>query len=158
MATTLQRIQAQGFLQRIAKVTVPVVNGAAAGTFVLPAGSVIRAIDRDTPTAIPGTPTEMGAYALALAAMEHTRGLVAVSRAETRTGADYYLDVPDAEVVDLETSVRLEVSGTDTGDEKVVSARLAQKLKQATAGASNLPAIACVVGFAALSIAAADAP
>lgn len=57
MATTLQRIQAQGFLQRIAKVTVIVTNGAAAGTFVLPAGSVIRGIDRDTPTAIPGTPT-----------------------------------------------------------------------------------------------------
>lgn len=35
--------------------------------------------------------TECGAYGLALAAVELTRGVVAVRRAETRTGADYYL-------------------------------------------------------------------
>lgn len=57
MATTLQRIQAQGFLQRVAKVTVDVVNGAAAGTFVIPANAIVLAIFRDTPTNIPGSPT-----------------------------------------------------------------------------------------------------
>ena len=35
--------------------------------------------------------TRDGAYAFALAATELLRGLVAVRRAETRTGADYYI-------------------------------------------------------------------
>jgi hypothetical protein len=53
--------------------------------------------------------TEAGAYALALAAIEAMRGLVAVRRAETRTGADYYLGEPKSTFQDLETSFRLEV-------------------------------------------------
>lgn len=56
--------------------------------------------------------TEAGAYGLALAAVELTRGLVAVRRAETRTGADYYIDLPGAEPDDLETAIRLEVCAT----------------------------------------------
>jgi hypothetical protein len=55
--------------------------------------------------------TRDGAYGLALAAVEITRGLVAVSRAETRTGADYYLGRSDASPDDLEASIRLEVRG-----------------------------------------------
>jgi hypothetical protein len=39
------------------KVTVTVVNGAAAGTFTLPTGTVVEHYYIDTPTAIPGTPT-----------------------------------------------------------------------------------------------------
>src|SRR4051794_2410421 len=35
--------------------------------------------------------TEAGAYACALAAVELLKGLVAVGRAETGTGADYYI-------------------------------------------------------------------
>jgi hypothetical protein len=38
--------------------------------------------------------TEAGAYGLALAAIEFSRGLVAIRRAETLTGADYYVDDP----------------------------------------------------------------
>lgn len=101
--------------------------------------------------------TEAGACALALAAIENSRGLVALRRAETKTGADYYLDVPGAELLDLETSFRLEISGVDRGAAEVVRARLNQKLAQARRGDSNLPAIACVVGFASLMIMAADA-
>ena len=100
--------------------------------------------------------TEAGAYAIALAAVELSRGLVAIRRAETATGADYYIDKPDAPVVDLETSLRLEISGVDAGNDAEVRRRLKRKLKQARAGNSNLPAIACVVGFAALHIAAMD--
>jgi hypothetical protein len=48
--------------------------------------------------------TEAGAYALALAAIEVMRGLVAVRRAETRTGADYYLGDPSITFEDLEAS------------------------------------------------------
>jgi hypothetical protein len=101
--------------------------------------------------------TELGACALALAAVEHSRGLVAIRRAETRTGADYYVDKPGSAVDDLETSFRLEVSGVDSGTSDAVRYRLNQKIKQTKAGNSNLPAIACVVGFAALRISAADA-
>jgi hypothetical protein len=100
--------------------------------------------------------TRDGAYGLALAAVEITRGLVAVRRAETRTGADYYLGAPGAVLGDLEESVRLEVSGTDSGGEPVISGRLRQKLNQASEGRSNLPAMASVVGFRALQIVSAD--
>jgi hypothetical protein len=100
--------------------------------------------------------TEYGAYGLALAAVEVTRGMVAVRRAETRTGVDYYLGSPQVIPDDLEASLRLEVSGTDEGNDTVIQARLRQKLDQASTGSSNLPAIATVVGFAALRIVTAD--
>lgn len=100
--------------------------------------------------------TESGAYGLALAAIEEMRGLVAVRRAETRTGADYYLGEPGSMSEDLEASLRLEVSGTDEGNEVVITNRLRHKVGQARQGNSNLPAIALVVGFAALHIESAD--
>jgi hypothetical protein len=100
--------------------------------------------------------TRDGAYGLSLAAVEAMRGLVAVRRAETRTGADYYLAASGGEADDLEASFRLEVSGTDEGGETIILGRLRQKLDQARKGNSNLPAIASVVGFAALQIVSAD--
>jgi hypothetical protein len=100
--------------------------------------------------------TEYGAYGLALAAVELTRGVVAVRRAETRTGVDYYLGSSQVPADDLEASLRLEVSGTDEGDDTAIQSRLRRKLEQAASGASNLPAIATVVGFAALKIVTAD--
>lgn len=57
MATIQQKIEADGILKRIKRIPVTVTNGAAAGTFTLPRGSVVTEIYRDTPTAIPGTPT-----------------------------------------------------------------------------------------------------
>lgn len=100
--------------------------------------------------------TEAGAYGLALAAIEVMRGLVAVGRAETRTGADYYLGEPSSTMEDLEASVRLELSGTDAGTESIIRGRSREKLEQAKRGNSNLPAIASVVGFAVLQIVSAD--
>jgi hypothetical protein len=99
-----------------------------------------------------GDTTEMGAYGVSLAAVELSRSLVAVSRAETRTGADYYLGLPSQTVEDLESLIRLEVSGTDNGSASTIRERLQQKKNQAKNGKSNLPAIASVVGFAALKI------
>ena len=96
--------------------------------------------------------TEWGAYGLALAAIELTAGLVAVSRAETRTGADYYLGAGSSAPDDLEALYRLEVSGVDRGAASAITGRLRQKVQQAAAGKSNLPAIAAVVGFAAKRI------
>ena len=91
--------------------------------------------------------TEWGAYACALATTELTRGLVALRRAETGTGADYYLAPPGTTLDDLESCVRLEVSGVDKGTANDVEIRLLQKVAQARAGASNLPALASVVGL-----------
>jgi hypothetical protein len=77
--------------------------------------------------------------------MEKELGLVAISRADTRTGADYYLGMP--EDLDLEGAFRLEVSGVDQGDASVIRRRLKEKEAQARRGDSCLPAYACVVGF-----------
>lgn len=99
--------------------------------------------------------TEAGAYCIALAAIEATDGLVAVARAETRTGADYYLG-ESARVEDLERSRRLEVSGVDVGALSTLQARLRTKLEQAAAGESSLPAVAAVVGFSAKRVLISD--
>jgi hypothetical protein len=91
--------------------------------------------------------TEAGAYACALAAVELSNGMVAIRRAETKTGADYYIAPPGVELEDLENCYRLEVSGVDNGTISVIHQRLRAKLEQAKEGSSNLPAIASVVGF-----------
>lgn len=91
--------------------------------------------------------TEAGAYGVCLAAVEIEEQLVAVRRAETLTGADWYIAPVGTEPGDLEDCFRLEVSGVDAGDRAVVEARLRQKVAQTRRGASNLPAIASVVGF-----------
>ena len=92
--------------------------------------------------------TEEGAYACALAAGELALNLVAIRRAETRTGADYYIATPGTPANDLESSFRFEVSGIDKGTNADVNRRIEQKVQQARAGRSNLPAVAGVVCFA----------
>lgn len=99
--------------------------------------------------------TEAGAYAISLAAIEMAEGLVAVRRAQTLTGADYYIAPVGSDPEDLEDCFRLEVSGTDKGDQAAIERRLKAKMKQAAAGASNLPAIASVVGFRERAVAIA---
>ncbi len=96
--------------------------------------------------------TEQGAYACALAAVELVEGLVAIHRAETKSGADYYLAPLNVDVSDLESAYRIEVSGTDRGDSTEIRRRMTLKIAQARKGASNLPAIASVVGFRATII------
>jgi hypothetical protein len=91
--------------------------------------------------------TEQGAYAVSFAAVESLAGLVAVRRAETLTGADYYVAPVGADINDMETCLRMEVSGVDAGNAPEVRARLRQKLRQTEKGRSNLPALAAVVGF-----------
>ena len=92
--------------------------------------------------------TEAGAYCCGIAGIERARELFAVRRAETCTGADYYVGAPGSGVDDLEDCLRLEVSGVDSGSRAAVMQRLAEKVQQARAGRSSLPAIAAVVGFA----------
>jgi hypothetical protein len=89
--------------------------------------------------------TRDGAYILAIAAVECELGLVALMRAETRTGADYYVGSPGAQ--DIESAYRLEISGTDLGTPFDLRRRLAEKIDQVRAGQSHLPAFASVVGF-----------
>lgn len=90
--------------------------------------------------------TRDGAYVLAFAAVEDLEGLVSIGRAETKTGADYYVAPAGTAAEDFEAALRLEVSGTD-GTPAVVRARLRQKQKQTRDGTGTEPAIAAVVGF-----------
>jgi hypothetical protein len=101
--------------------------------------------------------TEFGAYGVALAAIELEEQLVAVRRAETGTGADYYVAPSSASAEDLEGWHRLEVSGVNAGEALVIRARLHEKVRQTVEGNSNLPAIAVVVGFRKRVIAIARA-
>jgi hypothetical protein len=87
-----------------------------------------------------------GAYVLAFAAVEDIEGLVGIGRAETKTGADYYVAPLGASPTDLEEALRLEVSGSD-GTETELRARLRQKQEQTRRGTGREPAIAAVVGF-----------
>ncbi len=89
--------------------------------------------------------TRDGAYCVSLAIIEAEFDFVALARAETKTGADYYVGLP--EVSDLEKAFRLEVSGTDKGDRPVIQSRLKEKLNQLKRGNSNRPGIAAVIGF-----------
>jgi hypothetical protein len=91
--------------------------------------------------------TETGAYGVCLAAVEAEEQMVAVKRAETLSGADWYVAPVGTEPDDLESCFRLEISGIDAGNRSAVSSRLLQKVNQTRQGASNLPAIASVVGF-----------
>ena len=77
---------------------------------------------------------EQGGYGCVLASLDHLRGLVAVRRADTGTGADYYVGPLGAGVDDLEDCLRLEVSGLDAGNERQVRRRLIEKQQQARDG------------------------
>jgi hypothetical protein len=92
--------------------------------------------------------TEAGACACALAAIEQSRGLYAIQRAETLTGADYYMAPMSDQGIDLENCYRVEISGTDLATLEV-RRRLKVKLQQLRSGQSDLPAIAIVIGFKA---------
>ena len=89
--------------------------------------------------------TRDGAYILVVAAVEAALGMVALGRAETRTGADYYVGSPDTE--DLESALRLEVSGVNAGSDRVHKSPSQAEDHSGSAGVSNLPAMAGVVGF-----------
>jgi hypothetical protein len=92
--------------------------------------------------------TEWGAYGVSLAAIELQAGLVAVQRAETLSGADYYVAPIGSDAGDLEDAFRLEVSGTDTGGNTVCRSRLQKKVEQTQNAEHETPAVASVVGFA----------
>jgi hypothetical protein len=94
--------------------------------------------------------TEFGVYGVSLAALEAVVGLVAVRRAETLTGADWYIAGHGTEIEDLENCIRLEVSGINAGASSDIRRRLIEKVAQAARGQSNLPAMAAVVGFKVL--------
>lgn len=91
--------------------------------------------------------TEAGAYGVCLAAVEERLNLVAIARAETLTGADYYVAPIGSDENDLEDKIRLEISGMNAGDHSSLAARLRKKQAQAMSGKSGLPALAAVVGF-----------
>ena len=90
--------------------------------------------------------TEWGAYGVSFAAIEWD-GLVAIHRAETMSGADYYVAPEGSDPDDLENALRLEVSGTDAGTRATCRSRLQAKVAQTKAANHSVPAMASVVGF-----------
>jgi hypothetical protein len=102
--------------------------------------------------------TEGGAYGCVIAAVEVLRSRYAVRRAETGTGADYYVGPMGSGQSDLEDCLRLEVSGVGNGEDREVSKRLLEKIRQAQQGDSSLPAIAGVIGFSAKLLMVRDVP
>jgi hypothetical protein len=92
---------------------------------------------------------EAAAYGVAIAAIEIELGLVAIGRAHTLSGADYYL-APANGGDYLENAYRLEVSGTTSSEGRRIHERMRQKLQQ-VARPSN-PSLACVVSFGAPAI------
>jgi hypothetical protein len=102
--------------------------------------------------------TEAAAYGVALAAVEITGGLYAIYRAETRSGADYYLAPEGVEAEDLESLIRLEVSGMDKATPQTIATRLKQKLDQLKDGKSNTPGIASIVAFDQLAVVSVGLP
>lgn len=114
--------------------------------FAIPDQRVLNAHANETDA------TEAGAYGVSLAAIEAVAGLVAVRRAATLTGADWYIAPRGTSADDFENCIRLEVSGLNAGAISDIKRRLRQKLAQAGRGASNLPAIAAIIGFKALMV------
>lgn len=102
--------------------------------------------------------TRDGAYSLVLASAEVHLDLVATTRLKTGTGADYLLEPKgiiqtDTDELNLESAIRLEVSGIGRCDSAAVLARrLHQKVEQARRGRSSLPAIAGVAAFSLTQI------
>jgi hypothetical protein len=91
--------------------------------------------------------TEAGAYGVCLAAVELQAGLVAIQRAETLSGADYYVAPLGSPVDDLEEARRLEVSGVDKGRRALCDQRLRAKVQQTVDSGHPIPAMAAVAGF-----------
>jgi hypothetical protein len=98
--------------------------------------------------------TELGACGIALAAVEAHLGLVALSRAEPRSGVDFYLLAPHpdrfvglAYDFDYPGLVGLEVSGINRDTDATMGSRLRAKIQQVRRGSSPYRAIAGVVGF-----------
>ncbi|MCH8309432.1 MAG: hypothetical protein IIB17_02905 [Chloroflexi bacterium] len=90
--------------------------------------------------------TRDGAYAVSLAVLEAEDNLVTYGRADTKTGADWWIGLPGGSP-DYEDKIRLEVSGTDAGSLSEIRQRLRRKIQQTLDGNSDTPAIAAVVGF-----------
>jgi hypothetical protein len=91
--------------------------------------------------------TEAGAYGMCLAALELVADLVAIQRAETLTGADYYVAPKGSAIDDLESAYRFEVSGVDKGRRALCDQRLRAKVRQTQEPRHYSPAIAGVTGF-----------
>jgi hypothetical protein len=95
--------------------------------------------------------TEAGAYGVALGVVETELGLVAIERARSLTGADYYIG-QNVSGDGLESAYKFEVSGVNEGGSRELRKRLREKLRQVTAYGRPARAYACVVGFRALTV------
>lgn len=99
--------------------------------------------------------TRDAACLLSMAVVEAEYGMVVIARADTGSGADYYIGYPE-DLNDLESAFRLEVSGIDRGGELEIRSRLRRKVLQVRNGQVDSLALVSVVGFAAKRVAISE--
>ena len=91
--------------------------------------------------------TEFGAAGVAILLAEKELGYVAIYRSRKGTGFDYWLG-DDPDIPFPEPKALLEVSGIRRGNDRIIRARVRQKLNQVEqVKASSLPAYVIVVEF-----------
>lgn len=93
--------------------------------------------------------TEQGAYGVAILLMLDLTDYTVIQKSRKGTGFDYWLGrAEDSEELPFQKAARLEVSGIRSGDDRLVRARVNQKLKQvAPSNITYLPAYIVVVEF-----------
>ena len=93
--------------------------------------------------------TEQGACGVAVLLMLELTDYTVIEKSRKGTGFDYWLGkAEDREGLPFQKSVRLEVSGIRSGDDRLVRTRVNQKLKQvAPSDDTGLPAYVVVVAF-----------
>ncbi|MBI5676556.1 MAG: hypothetical protein HZC48_12170 [Nitrospirae bacterium] len=88
--------------------------------------------------------TEHGAYGLAFLLVKNLTQFTVIERSRKGTGFDYWLGTEEQL---FKNKARLEVSGIRCGDERLIKARLKQKINQTKPSDGTLPAFIIVVEF-----------
>jgi hypothetical protein len=93
----------------------------------------------------PEVATEHGAVGVAVLLATRVTGHTVIERSRKGTGFDYWMG-DDGDSL-FQKKARLEVSGIRSGDERLLSARVRQKIKQTIPSDGALPAYVIVVEF-----------
>jgi hypothetical protein len=93
----------------------------------------------------PEVATEHGAVGIAVLLAKKEIGFTVVERSRKGTGFDYWMG--DTRDEPFQNMARLEISGIRSGDDRIIRARVQQKLKQTNASDGVLPAFVVIVEF-----------
>ncbi|ETW93058.1 MAG: hypothetical protein ETSY2_52085 [Candidatus Entotheonella gemina] len=90
--------------------------------------------------------TEYGACGIAILIILALTDYTVIRRSRKGTGIDYWLGYQDTDYP-FQDAARLEVSGIRRGNDRVVAARVSQKIRQTKPSDEALPAYIVVVEF-----------